>query len=87
MFFNRNLINAILELTHELRRTRHTMTQASDNAKAAVDTLVAVCEKLLAALNAANTSNDPAFQAIADEAQAEIAKANAVLNPPAQPTA
>lgn len=81
MFFNRKLIDAIYEFIHAYKQRTHVMSEASDKAKVSVDTLVAVCEKLLAALNTANTSNDPAFQAIADEAEAEIAKANAALTP------
>lgn len=66
------------------------MTAASDRAKASADALVASVEGLITAvnkavadLNNANSANDPAFTAIADELDAENTKAQALLTPPA----
>lgn len=70
------------------------MSEASDKAKAAADRIVTTVEGLIAAVQKAvadlanaNSANDPAFTAIADELNAEADKAGAALTPPADPVA
>lgn len=89
MFFN-TLIDALYALTDELRKGRHAMTQASDRAKASADAFVAGVEALLIlaatqakAIRDANAANDPVFNAIADELDAEAGKVQTALTPPA----
>lgn len=57
----------------------HDMTQASDRATASVANLASKVDALIAANTASN--QDPAFTAIADQADAEAAKVDAALNP------
>lgn len=92
--FSKKLRAAIHALTAQLDRSTKAMTAASDQAKASADKIVGVMESLLAAMAKASadlaaaiaagaSASDPAFQAIADELNAETAKAEAVLTPPA----
>ena len=95
MFFNRKLRDAILDLTQQLRKVRHSMTAATEHLQAAANRVVAACEALIASnkdlaqqLRDANTANDPAIEAVAASLDAEAAKAEgSLVVPPAEPTA
>lgn len=71
---DRQLLILILERQFE-------MSEASDRATASVANLATKVDALIAAHTAAD--QDPAFTAIADQADSEAAKVDAVLNPPA----
>lgn len=87
-------IYALVNAIHVLARSNYAMTAATDHLTASANKIVDTMEKLLAAnaaasdaLRAANTSNDPAIEAVAKLLDDESAKASASLPPPAAPPA
>lgn len=59
------------------------LTAAAANAIAAMEALIASNTALAQQLRDANTANDPAIEAVAVSLDAETAKAQAALTPPA----
>lgn len=78
-------IRRVLENQEKIMAALDNLTAAEANLETVVAAAVTDIQQLQAQLASANTSNDPAIQAVADKLTAMATSLNGVVNPPAAP--